>query len=245
MPRKKKIDSPAESEDQRPPARPRKHPQLWQAYLLWDELMRQHQRHVLRIDAINKGKSNLDALFEQNTIDDLGMEARVNKAKKMMIDYGKMTGPIWAWVTGVKGLKAGGEAAKLIAQIDDIARFDTIAKLWRFAGMAVIDGKAERGALGEKSHYNRQLKSICFGIADQFIRHQTPGYVEIYYAEKQRLRLLHPEPVKVDKRVDFTDQHIHTRAWRKMIKKFLADLWVEWRLSEGLPTGAPWANSKR
>jgi hypothetical protein len=127
-----------------------------------------------------------------------------------------------------------------IAQVDDIARFDTIAKLWRFAGYGVIDGKAEKNQMGEKSHFNRNLKSICFCIADQFIRQQTPGYSDIYYAEKARLRIQHPEPVKEDNKNLYTDGHIHNRAWRKMIKQFLADFWLQWRVMEGLPVSRPY-----
>lgn len=243
MPRKKQTANSEEALDLRPPPRPRKHPQLWQSYLLWDEIMRQRQRHNLRISAITAGKSNLDAQLEKDFIDQLGLDTNLETAKKMMINYGKSVGPIWDWATSIKGLKAGGEAAKLLAQIDDIGRYDTIAKLWRFSGFAVFDGQAERAKGGEKSHYNRSLKAVCFGIADQFIKHQTPGYIEVYYAEKQRLRVLYPEPVKLDGVTKFSDLHVHTRAWRKMIKKFLADLWVEWRTSEGLPTGAPFATA--
>lgn len=236
MPKKKQTELTIEEQiDARPEPKPRKHPQLWQSYLLWDELMKMRQRHNLRISAAERGKSQMDATLEQNFIEHLGLDDNLELARKMMINYGKATGPIWQWLTKIKGLGAGGEAAKLIAQVDDIARFDTIAKLWRFAGYAVIEGKAEKNQAGEKSHYNRNLKSICFCIAEQFIRQQTPYYVEIYYAEKARLRQLYPEAIKQDGKNLFTDAHVHNRAWRKMIKQFLADFWLEWRQLENLP----------
>lgn len=34
--------------------------------------------------------------------------------------------------------------------------------------------------------------------------------------------------------------HIHLRALRKMVKRFLADLWAEWRKMEGLPVTDPY-----
>jgi hypothetical protein len=240
MPKKKVGPTSDEVIDARPDPKPRKYPQLWQSYLLWDELMKMRQRHNLRISSAERGKSQMDVVLEQNFIEHLGLDENLELARKTMINYGKATGEIWKWTTSIKGLGAGGEAAKLIAQVDDIARFDTIAKLWRFAGYGVIDGKAEKNQMGEKSHFNRNLKSICFCIADQFIRQQTPGYSDIYYAEKARLRIQHPEPVKEDNKNLYTDGHIHNRAWRKMIKQFLADFWLQWRVMEGLPVSRPY-----
>ena len=227
--------------DNRPPPRPRAHPQLWQAYLLWDELMKMRQRHTLRISAAERGKSQMDAGLERTFMEQLDLDGNLLTVRKMMIAYGKTTGAIWEWTTSIKGLGAGGEAAKLLAQIDDIARFDTVSKLWRFAGYAVMEGKAEKNKPGEKSHFNRKLKAICFVIADQFIKQQTPGYVDIYYAEKARQRALYPEPIKNGAgKTIYTDAHIHNRAWRKMIKEFLRDLWLAWRKLEGLPITEPW-----
>lgn len=236
--------------DQRPPPRPRKHPQLWQCYQMWTELMKMRQQHLLRISAIERGKSTFDKQLELDFIEYFGrsknktvmfgLDDALDNARKMMIDYGKATGPIWDWVTSIKGLKAGGEAAKLIAQIDDISRFDTVAKLWRFAGLAVFDGKAEKNKKGEKSHYNRNLKAICYVIGKEcFVMQQTPIYVDIYYAEKKRQRELHPEIVKIDGVNMYTDQHIDYRGWRKMMKQFLADLWMQWRTIEGLSVTEP------
>lgn len=230
--------------DARPDPKPRKYPQLWQAYLFWNEFMELRKRHVLRISSIERGKSNLDAIYEKTVMDQIGVDPALDNLKKNMIVCGEIV-PVWDWVTNIKGMGQGGLAAQLIAQIDDISRFDTVASLWRFAGFAVIDGKAEKNQKGEKSHYNRRLKGICYNIADQFIRQQTPGYVDIYYTEKARQRELNPDvickqcsngtPVKWEdcqsKKAHvkmMTDAHIHTRAWRKMIKAFLRDVWIEW-----------------
>lgn len=210
-------------EDKRPAPKPRKHAALWQMYLLWDESMKIRQRHTLRIDGAEKGKNNFDAIVEQTYMDDMAIERNLNNMRKLMIAEGKRV-PVWGWVTSIKGLGAGGEAAKLLAQIDDIKKFETVSKLWRFAGYAVFDGKAEKAKAGEGMHYNRNLKAICYVIAVQFIKQQTPHYTDIYYAEKKRQRELHPEPVNGK----YTDGHIHYMAIRKMIKQFLCELWEQW-----------------
>lgn len=266
--------NPAKS-DKRPDPKPRKNAQLWQAYLWWYELMEMRKRHNLRISSIEKGKSNLDAQFEKDMIDHVQIDLLLKQVKKTMTLAGVTVGPIWDWLTGIKGLGEGGLAAQLIAQIDDIEKFENPAKLWRFAGFGVynywLDGNgkpvaprdghkwtgkgehrrlvheeakpkpgwelsqvSDRNMEGWTSPFNRRLKGICFNIADQFIKQQTPVYVDIYYAEKERQRALHPEPVENGngKKI-YTDAHIHNRAWRKMIKEFLKDLWSEWRQGAG------------
>ena len=229
--------------DKRPDPKPRKNALLWQSYLWWHESMEQRKRHNLRIASIEAGKSNLDAEYERAMMNDLGLEANLKNLEKILILSGQEAGPIWDWCRGIKGLKSGKLTAQLLAQIDDINQFDTVAKLWRFAGWGLDeDKKPDRRKTGKPSNYNGKLKGICWNIGDQFIRQQTPHYVDIYYAEKERQRQLHPKPIEVPTgkkkdgeevfRTDFTDSHIHNRALRKMIKEFLKDLWVEWKRYE-------------
>jgi len=228
-------------QDRRPEPKPRKHPRLWQSYLWWEELMLMRQRHTLRIVAAERGKSCLDAAFERTMVDCLQLDDVLAMARQRMIEAGEELGEVWEWVTGIKGLGAGGLAAQLLALIDDISKADTVSALWRYAGFGVVDGQAERNTRGEKSHYNRRLKATCYNIAVSFLRAQTPVYVDIYYDEKRRQRELHPVPEKVDGKTRYSDAHIHNMAWRKMIKIFLQHLWVVWRQAEGLPVTMPYA----
>jgi hypothetical protein len=231
--------------DARPDPKPRKNPQLWQSYLFWSELVDMRKRHLLRISSIEKGKSNLDAQLEYEFLDLLEIDELIKYANKTMINYGKLI-PCWDFVTSIRGLKEGSLAAQLLAQIDDISKFDTVSKLWRFAGKAVIDGKAERNKPGEKSHFNRRLKSICYLISDQFIKQQTPVYVDLYYSEKERIRREYPEKIKNPDKSSrwpyaYTDSHVHRMARRKTEKIFLSHLWLVWREAEGLPVSKPYA----
>lgn len=230
--------------------------------------MEMRKRHLLRIDSAEKGKSQFDAQFERDTLEYMQIDKQIEYAKKMMANFGT-TVPVWEWVISVKGLKAGGLAAQLLAQIDDIGKSPTVASLWRFAGLAVINGEAEKNKKGKTSTFNRKLKGICYNIADQFIRQQTPGYVDIYYEHKEYQRREHPMAIcedcqrpaekyqkKVkgelvdawrcpvrnkDHKIKYSDAHIHNRAWRKMVKAFLRDLWLEWRKVEGLPVSEEYA----
>lgn len=123
-------------------------------------------------------------------------------------------------------------AAQMVALIGDIDRFETVSKLWRYAGYAVIDGKAERPKRGEKLHYNKRLKTTCFKVGNSLLRSGSP-YRQIYDQEKER-----------QLRRGLAKGHAHYRAMRKMIKLFLAHLWEVWRRMEGLPTRRPYALDK-
>lgn len=229
--------------DKRPDPKLRKHPQLWQSYLWWDELVQMRKRHILRISSIKAGKSNLDAQFELDMLNTIGLDIAVKDCKNTMVSYGQDVGLVWGWLTSIKGLAAGGLAAQLLAQFDNVSKFATVSKFWRFAGWAVIDGRIDRCKKGEKSPYNRRLKSICYLIVEQFIRQQTPVYVDIYYAEKERQRRKHPEPIKENGKWKFNDGHLHHRAMRKTAKIFLQHLWVKWREAEGLPVSKPYVEA--
>jgi fatty-acid desaturase len=82
MPKKKVGPTTDEVIDARPDPKPRKHPQLWQSYLLWDELMKMRQRHNLRISSAERGKSQMDVVLEQNFIEHLGLDENLELARK-------------------------------------------------------------------------------------------------------------------------------------------------------------------
>ena len=241
--------------DARPDPKPRKHPHLWQAYLWWEELEKMRIRHILRISSIEKGKSAMGAQFERDMMTHMDVETLVCYAKKEMITFGETVGPIWDWLNDIRGI---GEysAVKLLARIDDIGKFATVSKLWRFAGLAVIDGKAEKK---DSQHYNRILKASLIGkdgIADQFNYHSTFPYRDEYLIYKARQRETHPDVIcrqcgckwedcedKKSHTRMYNDGHLHMRAKRKIAKLFLSHLWTKWREFEGLSVSTPYVQA--
>lgn len=262
----------SDNQNNNPQPKPRKHPHLWQSYLWYTEFVELRKRHLLRISAIERGMSNLDAQFETDWIEETQLDHFKKMLGKSLANNGSLTGPVWEWITGIKGLKSGLLPAQLLAQIDDIGNCPSVSALWRFCGYAVFDGKAEKNAKGEKAHFNSRLKGVCYNIAETFLRQQTPGYVDIYYAEKERQRGLHPIAICKECEIEcktktkkvkgenvlvfacpnnpkhkknFTDAHIHYRAIRKMMKAFLKDLWLVWRQYEDLPISEEWEEKAR
>lgn len=141
--------------------------------------------------------------------------------------------PAWPWLSRVKGVGPT-LGARLLGLIGDVANFPNVSKLWRFAGLAVIDGKAERPKKGEKLHYNAKLKTTLYLIAISMIRASSP-YRRVYDDAKNYYTHARPEWMK---------NHIHMASLRKMQKVFLAHLWEVWRKAEGLPTRELYVHEK-
>lgn len=222
------------------------------------------EREVL---AVMREDTEHDLLLLDAMVDPKNNKQRSFSAETAMLEAGKGLGPIWDWVTGIRGLGAGGLAAQFLARIDDIGRFDTISKLWSYCGYGIHDGKIDGPTHGEKLKYDRRLKSILYVVMVEFIRMQTSPYAQAYYDEKERLVRIHPRPVckecggaktktTMDKdgipRVrcadcggicDYTVGHIDKMARRKVIKLFLSHLWVKWREFDGLPISRPYVEA--
>lgn len=225
--------------NEKPQLKDRKNPQLWQSYLIWDEVVQMRKRHTLRLKAIERGDSNMDAEIELYALSNI-TDAWIEREKRNMAKWGEASSPqAWAWATSIKGI-GDSLAAQLFAQIDDISTFENVSQLWRFAGGAVFNGQAERGQKGEKLHYNKRLKSICYLIVTQFLKAQTPLYCDLYYQYKEELRVKFPEKIKVNGAWKYNDGHLHNMAIRKVGKIFLQHLWLVWRTAEGFPTTRPY-----
>lgn len=245
--------------------KPRKLGRLYQAYEWWFSLMEMRKRSTLRISAVERGASNLDAEFERAMSTTIHLDESVDVARETMIEIAAETcGPVWDWATGIRGLGSGGLVAQLLARIDDPGKFGVISKLWKFCGWAP---NTEYGK-GSRRPFDSRLKGICWNIGDSFIKQQTPVYVDIYYEAKEKLRKAHPVATctvcgsiavptgkgRVWKcthcgqgaagfKLRYTDAHIDKMARRKMIKVFLSDLWIVWRQLLGLPVSQPYAQA--
>jgi hypothetical protein len=111
--------------------------------------------------------------------------------------------PVAPWLMAVKGIGPT-LACKLIGLIGDATKFETVSKLWRFAGLAVVskcskcnhfiptgltrcpecgsdafDGKAERPVRGERLHYDPRLKVTLYNVGVAFLKAGSP-YRQVY-----------------------------------------------------------------
>ena len=109
--------------------------------------------------------------------------------------------------------------------------------------------KARKGALLD---YNPRAKTLAYKIGVQFVK-QGDFYRSLYdqYRKKEEARPEIQEEIKAKAgkmvkgkgaaRKTSGTAKVHMRAQRKMVKAFLANLWVEWRTIEHLPVTMPYA----
>lgn len=166
--------------------------------------------------------------------------------------------PDYNWFSRVKGV--GKEnIGKVVAQID-IRKCATISALWKYCGYSVDQGHALRREKGGGTlTYNSRLRSMCWRLGGSLLK--ATGKFYTYYIEQKRGYVEHYEAVGIkivtaaslpkDKRGKkyepegvISEGHVHNRALRKMIKLFLACLWLTWREAEGLPITKPYAIEK-
>lgn len=124
----------------------------------------------------------------------------------------------------VKGI--GKSLAAQVISMVDISKADTVSALWKYAGMAVVDGERDRPIAGQKLGYNKRLKTICHKVGTQFLMCGSP-YRREYDSAREYYEANRPE---------WNKRHCDLAARRKMIKLWLSHLWEVWRKIEGLPT---------
>lgn len=120
-----------------------------------------------------------------------------------------------------------------------------------------VKGKAPKRIRGHHYLFNNRLKMTCWKIGEQLVKQGDDYYREIYYKEKEKQQNLShsasdtqthdASQIKFDtqiKNAELTKLHIHNRAKRKMVKRFLANLWEAWRVCEGLEIRLPYVIEK-
>jgi len=136
-----------------------------------------------------------------------------------------------AWLKYVHGIGPR-YAATLMGEMGSPQRFNTVAALWSYCGMSVVDGKAVTREKGKQSNWNPRLKTTAWQIAGQFVQakknrpfgRRLYEYYKAYYIERDG-----PEP----------KWKPHKRAKRRVAKDFLRCMFIAWRQSMGLEVTEP------
>lgn len=127
--------------------------------------------------------------------------------------------PVWEWTEGIRGVSEI-SLASLVGESGDVNNYDTVSKLWKRFGLAVIDGERQRKVSGAKAlehGYCPRRRSVVWNVGACLIRAKNEHYKEIYDTRK-----------KIERPNVDSDGHAHNRAKRYMEKRFLADFWAEW-----------------
>ena len=129
----------------------------------------------------------------------------------------------------------------LIAWLSPIKRFPNISKLWKYCGLA----PGQKRRRGQKLGYNPHLKTLMWKVAASFEKQKpTKSFYRRVYDEKKNYYLNRKDLREaVEKGVKGAKLHIRLLTMRYVAKRFLADMWVNWRKIEGLPITKPYAHT--
>lgn len=170
------------------------------------------------------------------------LESQVKRA----LDAYSDAHPIGQWARAQKGIGPV-IAAGLLAHFD-IHKAPTNGHFWSFAG---LDPRAE-WKKGEKRPFNASLKTLCWKIGESFVK--VSGYDDAFYGklyvERKESEIAKNEAgdfeqqakdklkkFKIGKNTDaykaysqgkLPPAHIHARAKRYAVKRFLSDLHYVW-----------------
>lgn len=114
------------------------------------------------------------------------------------------------------------------------ARFDTVSKMWKYAGLHVVDGRAPRRVRGQKVEWNPAARRLCWliGRSFQMVGGAYKAFYRMFYAES------------LSKHPDWTKAHHIAHARRVTVKLFLAHYWETIRTLHGLPVRKPYIAEK-
>jgi hypothetical protein len=140
-------------------------------------------------------------------------------------------------IQGIGGVLASG----IIAWLHPISRFPNISKLWSYCGLA----PKHKRKRGEKLNYNPRLKTLMWKIATSFEK-QNPAkshYRCIYDQKKQYYQQRPDLKQAIEQKQKGAKLHIRLLTLRYTAKRFLADLWLQWRKLERLPITKPYPHT--
>lgn len=204
------------------------------------------------------GNEVISSLVEFNLIENyVALEAQEKEQFKRLGLTLKHFPIYTAWLQDVCGV--GPAMAGVLLSEFDIHKAEYPSSLWRYAGLDVAeDGRGRSRRAEHLTDYeytdtngevktrkgitfNPFLKTKLMGVlASSFLRSKGSDgnvYARIYYGYKHRL-----ENHQAHK--DKTPGHRNNMALRYMIKRFLVDLYREWREIEDLPVAPEYSEAK-
>lgn len=141
----------------------------------------------------------------------------------------------WKWMKTFPGI--GPVNAAYILSSIDIEKADTYTSLLRYCGLSVTPtGERQKLVKGKTADYNSRLKRIMLhSIGQMTLLRKDSQYRHIYDTWCEKYRLAHPE---------WNKGHVHNAARRKVVKRFLLELWLRWRNEHGLSVES-WGATRR
>lgn len=147
------------------------------------------------------------------------IESHRKTVEKRLIKLAKSL-PVAPYVESVRGVGLLSLAA-IVGECGDLANYATVAKVWKRLGLAVMpDGTRQRRISGDAAvehGYSPARRSVMWNVGACIVK--AGGPLKAIYDERKAYEL--PRVA--------TKGHAHNRAQRYVEKRFIRDLWIEWR----------------
>ncbi len=169
----------------------------------------------------DEAKAN-DTIFNALATEEKAREKELLQALKELDIYNELFEPIVACGPMI--------AARLIASIQDIRRFETPPQLKAFCGTHVLpDGKFARQRRGAIANWHPDARQALFLLGKQFNYRPDSYWGKKLREYKKKLRQAHPEvEIGPKGKKRYTDAHIHKMALWRTRTKFVEWLFREW-----------------
>lgn len=164
---------------------------------------------------------------------ELNEEQKKKLLKELRAELRKL--PVWnEWLQHIFGVgpALGGILIGYLGEIADrdgrfrMKPFRTPSSIWRYLGLHVEDGRAARLKKGTAASWQQGLKPVLLHDFGQQIIRRNSEYRPVYEAAKEK-KLAEGWP----------KGRAFRHGVRKAVKRFLADLWVVWRVLDALEDG--------
>ncbi len=201
---------------------------------------RLRQQIIGRVFLNQEGKypeGSLEDAYDAEKANDTILQALLQEEGRRERELTSALGKIEVYEKVLKLVEGCGPmiAARLIASIGDIRRFESDSKLKAFCGVHVLaDGAFPRRRRNSVSNWHPEARQALYLLGEQFNRRPESLWGLKLREYKRKFREKHPEVVVVAGKKRYTDGHIHKMALWRTRTKFVEWLWREWRdLEEG------------
>ena len=177
-------------------------------------------------DAFDQERSN-NVIVKALLKEEVGLKKAVEEAVEQMPVYKEFLSK----VEGCGPLIA----ARLIAGVGDIRKYDDINRFKAYCGVHVRDGEFPKRKAKSRANWNALARQgFYLFVADQCLKRKDSEWGKKLRGYKAKFRAAHPVEVKDGKRTLYTDGHIHRMAIWRTATRFAEKLFREWRKIEGL-----------
>jgi hypothetical protein len=171
----------------------------------------------------------------------VGLESQAQAELEALIEQHPVYVHILSKVTGI-GPRL---AVRIIANIGDIRRFETMARFKAYCGVHVKKGgkyadvpperSFPRARRGDRSNWQRDVRQSAYLFGEQTVKRKKAYWGKALLVYKAWFREQHPEEIKDDKgKSRYSNGHIHKMGLWRTRTKFFEWLYRQWwRLERG------------